>query len=108
MRAARRRRVVLGAVGAGGLVAGAGGIAARRWIAGRADGVGSADSRDRAREPEPPLQVTAAITIRCDRDELYARWRDFEGFPDFMAHLEEVRSTGPSSVALEGARPARA
>jgi len=97
MRPARRSRVVLGAVGAGGLVAGAGVITARRWIAGRDDGVGPDDSRARAREPEPPVQVKAAITIRRDRDELYARWRDFESFPDFMVHLEEVRSTGPSS-----------
>lgn len=48
-------------------------------------------------EPEQPVQVKAAITVRCDRDELYARWRNFEGFPEFMAHLEEVRSTGETT-----------
>jgi uncharacterized membrane protein len=48
-------------------------------------------------EPAPaePLHVTAAITVRRDREELYGLWRDFEGFPDFMAHLEEVRETAP-------------
>ena len=40
------------------------------------------------------MQVTAAMTIRRDRDELYSLWRDFESFPDFMIHLEEVRTTG--------------
>ena len=30
-----------------------------------------------ASEPEPPGQVTAAITVRRDRSELYAMWRDF-------------------------------
>jgi uncharacterized membrane protein len=44
--------------------------------------------------PEPPVQVKAVMTVRCNRDELYALWRDFERFPDFMIHLEEVRSTG--------------
>jgi uncharacterized membrane protein len=45
--------------------------------------------------PEKPLHVRAAITVRRDRDELYAFWRDFEGFPDFMAHVEEVHETAP-------------
>ena len=47
-----------------------------------------------AQEPDMPVDVTAAITVRRDRDDLYSLWRDFESFPDFMAHLEEVRSTG--------------
>ncbi len=57
---------------------------------------GGAD-RELATEPEQPVQVKAAITVRRDRDELYSLWRDFERFPDFMIHLEEVRSTGPTS-----------
>jgi uncharacterized membrane protein len=40
-----------------------------------------------------PVQITATITVRRDRDECYAYWRDFEHFPSFMAHLEEVRAT---------------
>ncbi|MEA2191704.1 MAG: hypothetical protein QOI73_1825 [Solirubrobacteraceae bacterium] len=47
-----------------------------------------------AAEPEQPVQVKAAITVRRERDELYALWRDFERFPEFMIHLEEVRTTG--------------
>ena len=41
------------------------------------------------------MHVKAAITVRRERDELYAFWRDFERFPQFMAHLEEVKATGP-------------
>lgn len=57
----------------------------------------ASNGTDSAREAEPPVQVSAAITVRRDRAELYALWRDFEGFPDFMAHLEEVRSTGQTT-----------
>ena len=48
-------------------------------------------------EEQQPVQVSAAITVRRDRAEVYALWRDFEGFPDFMAHLEEVRATGQTT-----------
>lgn len=41
------------------------------------------------------MHVRAATTVRRDRDELYALWRDFERFPQFMAHLENVAATGP-------------
>ncbi|MDP1847831.1 MAG: SRPBCC family protein [Solirubrobacteraceae bacterium] len=50
-----------------------------------------------AGEIEQPVQVTAAITVRRDRAELYALWRDFERFPDFMAHLDDVRATGTTT-----------
>jgi len=55
------------------------------------DGNGGGDAQG---GPEPPVQVTAALTVRRDRDELYALWRNFESFPDFMIHLEDVRATG--------------
>jgi len=57
----------------------------------RASSNGSEES-----EPEQPVRVTAAITVRRDREELYAHWRNFESFPAFMAHIEEVRSTAPN------------
>jgi uncharacterized membrane protein len=41
------------------------------------------------------MHVKAATTVRRDRDELYAFWRDLERFPQFMAHLEEVAAIGP-------------
>ena len=40
------------------------------------------------------MHLKAATTIRRDRGELYAMWRDFTRFPQFMVHLDEVRSTG--------------
>ncbi|MEA2138182.1 MAG: hypothetical protein QOG56_1332 [Solirubrobacteraceae bacterium] len=53
-------------------------------------------TRDAADEPETgaePVQIAATITVRRDREECYAYWRDFERFPSFMAHLEEVHAT---------------
>ena len=41
-----------------------------------------------------PMHLRAATTVRRSRDELYAFWRNFEGFPEFMAHLDEVSSIG--------------
>ena len=58
---------------------------------------GNGDGAGEQPEPEQPVQVTAAMTVRRDRDELYALWRNFEGFPDFMAHLDEVRTTGETT-----------
>jgi uncharacterized membrane protein len=59
-----------------------------------------------SQEPQDkPMHVTAAITIRRDRDELYSLWRDFESFPTFMAHLEDVRSTGPTTSHWKAAGP---
>ena len=60
------------------------------------------DDRRRSRctsRPRSPCGATAPSSTRF--------WRDFEHFPQFMAHLEEVRATGANALALEGARPAR-
>jgi uncharacterized membrane protein len=43
---------------------------------------------------ETPMHLRTAITVRAPRDEVYAFWRDFENFPDFMAHVESVQITG--------------
>ena len=68
----------------------------------RANGAPAAPDGAAASQPIPetphedkPLHVRRAITVRRDRDELYALWRDFERFPEFMAHLEEVTATAP-------------
>jgi uncharacterized membrane protein len=39
------------------------------------------------------LHVNAAVTVRRDRDELYALWRDMESYPQFMSHVEKVETT---------------
>jgi uncharacterized membrane protein len=47
-----------------------------------------------ADQPQPSsMHLEAATTVRRNRDELYAFWHDFERFPSFMAHLQEVTST---------------
>lgn len=42
-----------------------------------------------------PMQLTAATTVNRPPDEVYALWSDLGRLPDFMAHLDEVRVTGP-------------
>jgi uncharacterized membrane protein len=42
---------------------------------------------------DKPMHVEAAITVRRGHDELYEFWRDFERFPEFMAHLEDAEIT---------------
>ena len=59
------------------------------------DAVRLARADDGAAERDEPIHVKAAITVRRDRDEVYRFWRDLESFPRFMAHVEEVRATGP-------------
>jgi len=39
-------------------------------------------------------RVSKTITINRSPEEVYQRWRQFDSFPQFMSHLEEVRSTG--------------
>jgi uncharacterized membrane protein len=56
-------------------------------------------------EEAMPISVSAAITVRRDREELYARWREFERFPEFMVHLEEVRETGPTRSHWKATAP---
>jgi uncharacterized membrane protein len=50
--------------------------------------------RQPEQQPAGPMQLKAATTVRRSRDELYAFWRSFERFPEFMAHLEEVSASG--------------
>lgn len=41
------------------------------------------------------VAVTAATTVRREPAEVFAFWRRFESFPGFMAHVLQVRVTGP-------------
>ncbi|MGV9990784.1 SRPBCC family protein [Streptomyces sp. NPDC003374] len=43
-----------------------------------------------------PTELTATTTVMRSPDEVYGLWRDLERLPSFMAHLDEVRVTGPS------------
>ena len=59
----------------------------------RSDGSSSSSSNGSSEEEHTaPIQVRATVTVRRDPDDLFARWRDFERFPQFMAHLEEVKA----------------
>src|SRR4051795_13564240 len=40
------------------------------------------------------MDLTATTTIRRPRSEVYAFWHQFENLSTFMAHLDDVRSTG--------------
>jgi uncharacterized membrane protein len=40
------------------------------------------------------MELTATTTIRKSAPDVYAFWRDLENLPTFMAHLEQVRTTG--------------
>ncbi|WP_205752287.1 SRPBCC family protein [Cryptosporangium phraense] len=41
-----------------------------------------------------PMELTATTTVRIPAPEVYTFWRDLQNLPTFMAHLEEVRTTG--------------
>jgi uncharacterized membrane protein len=54
-------------------------------------------------QPDTPARETAdqgivhtrkSVTVGCSIEEVYAFWRDFQNFPQFMRHLESVTVTG--------------
>ncbi|MET8116493.1 SRPBCC family protein [Streptomyces prasinus] len=52
-----------------------------------------------------PMELTAAITVTQPPDEVYGLWSDLERLPDFMAHLDEVRVTGPRTSHWRAGAP---
>lgn len=81
----RRRRTGLAAaavVGAGLLDA----FAARRVAQDEPAHDGAGERRG--------IEVHKTMTVTRSPDEAYRLWRDFEGLPRFMRHLESVRETG--------------
>ncbi|MBO3743859.1 SRPBCC family protein [Actinoplanes flavus] len=51
------------------------------------------------------MELTATTTIRKPASEVYAFWRDLENLPTFMAHLEQVRTTGDRTSRWTAAAP---
>jgi uncharacterized membrane protein len=51
------------------------------------------------------VELTATTTIRKPAPEVYAFWRDLENLPRFMAHLEEVHTTGDRTSHWLAAAP---
>ncbi|MFJ9150373.1 SRPBCC family protein [Streptomyces sp. NPDC102270] len=52
-----------------------------------------------------PAELTATTTVTDPPDEVYRFWSDLERLPDFMAHLDEVRVTGPGSSHWRASAP---
>jgi uncharacterized membrane protein len=52
-----------------------------------------------------PMELTAATTVTGSPDEVYGLWSDLEGLPEFMAHLDEVRVTGPRTSHWRASAP---
>ncbi|EFE66210.1 cyclase/dehydrase [Streptomyces viridosporus ATCC 14672] len=51
------------------------------------------------------MELTAATTVTQPPDEVYGLWSDLERLPDFMAHLDEVRVTGPRTSHWRAGAP---
>lgn len=63
-------------------------------------------SRGAKRQPRDGMvSLTASVTVSQPRDEVYARWRQFERLPDFMAHLDDVTVTGPRTSHWRATAP---
>jgi uncharacterized membrane protein len=45
--------------------------------------------------PTGAIRVERSMVVDSTPEALYTLWRDFEGLPRFMKHLESVRVTGP-------------
>ncbi|WP_437057766.1 SRPBCC family protein [Streptomyces sp. enrichment culture] len=52
-----------------------------------------------------PMELTAATTVTRSPGEVYALWKDLKRLPDFMAHLDEVRVTGPRTSHWRAGAP---
>jgi uncharacterized membrane protein len=56
-----------------------------------AAGITTADDRP---SPSSRVHVKKSVTINKSPAELYQFWRNFENLPQFMTHLESVKTTG--------------
>ncbi|MGY4928885.1 SRPBCC family protein [Streptomyces sp. 900105755] len=52
-----------------------------------------------------PMELTATTTVIRPPDEVYALWSDLKRLPDFMAHVDEVRVTGPRTSHWRASAP---
>jgi uncharacterized membrane protein len=60
-------------------------------LLGRALDLAAAASRA---QKESPMELTGTTTIRTSPDELYRFWRQLDRLPTFMAHVDDVTTTG--------------
>jgi uncharacterized membrane protein len=99
----RRRRAVAATVAVAGIAAVDLYAAVR---ASRAEADGGAHARG-ADGKGGVTGLRAAITINRPREEVYRYWRDFENLPNFMEHLESVRTTGEGTSHWKVKGPAK-
>jgi uncharacterized membrane protein len=51
------------------------------------------------------VRMTASVTVATPASQAYELWRRFEFLPSFMAHLDEVRVTGPVTSHWRASAP---
>lgn len=51
------------------------------------------------------MDLTATVTVARPAQEAYDLWRRLENLPTFMAHLDEVRSSGPATSHWRATAP---
>jgi len=51
------------------------------------------------------VSLTATVTVTSPRQEVYERWRQLDGLPAFMAHLDDVTVTGPRTSHWRATAP---
>jgi uncharacterized membrane protein len=51
------------------------------------------------------VSLTAAVTVTSPRRKAYERWRQLDGLPAFMAHLDDVTVTGPRTSHWRATAP---
>lgn len=51
------------------------------------------------------VSLTAAVTVTGPRQQVYERWRQLDGLPAFMAHLDDVTVTGPRTSHWRATAP---
>src|SRR4051812_11199314 len=57
------------------------------------------------KETATPMELTSTTTVTRPPEEVYAYWLALEQLPRFMAHLDEVRMTGPTRSRWRASAP---
>jgi uncharacterized membrane protein len=65
----------------------------------------AAATRGRGSQGNSEVTLTAAVTVSAPCQEVYRRWRRLDSLPAFMAHLDEVTTTGPRTSHWRAAAP---
>jgi uncharacterized membrane protein len=65
----------------------------------------AAATRGRSSQGNSEVTLTAAVTVSAPGQEVYHRWRRLDSLPAFMAHLDEVTTTGPRTSHWRAAAP---